>query len=159
MTGKQKKPAEIGMQLVAQNRRARFDYSVEETLEAGLSLVGSEVKDLRLGYANLSEAYALPRDGEMFLLNAQIGQQRKVLTFAHAPTRNRKLLMHRHEIEKWTVKVNEKGYTIIPLRLYFKESRAKIELALCRGKTHEDRRSDIKERETKREIDRAMRRR
>jgi SsrA-binding protein len=148
-----------GVKVIAENRRARFDYAVEEKLEAGLLLLGSEVKSLREGTANLADSYALPKDGELYLLNAHIGTYNPAKFFGHEPTRGRKLLMHKTEIEKWSQKVRERGYSIIPLVLYFKNGRAKVELGLCRGKTHEDRRHDIKERETKREMDRAVRRR
>jgi SsrA-binding protein len=149
-----------GVKVIAENRRARFDYAVEDKLEAGLQLLGSEVKSLREGTANLADSYALPnKDGELFLLNAHIGTYNPAKFFGHEPTRGRKLLLHKAEIEKWSQKVRERGYSIIPLVLYFKNGRAKVELGLCRGKTHEDRRHDIKERETKREMDRAVRRR
>jgi SsrA-binding protein len=158
--GKAKGPGgEPGVKVIAENRRARFDYTVDEKLEAGLELTGSEVKSLRQGIANLSDAYALPKGDEFFLLNANIGSYKAASVFDHLPTRGRKLLMHRAEIDRWTAKVRERGYSIIPLVLYFKNGRAKVELGLCRGKNHEDRRQDIKERETKREMDRAMRRR
>jgi SsrA-binding protein len=147
-----------GVRLVAQNRRARFDYSVEDTLEAGLQLMGSEVKSLREGTANLSDAYALPQGGELYLLHAHIGPYKPSTVFGHEPLRKRKLLMHRAEIDRWSAKVTERGYSIIPLSLYFKNGRAKVELGLCRGKTHEDRRQDIKERDTRRELDRVVRR-
>lgn len=149
-----------GVKIIAENRRARFDYAVEDKLEAGLQLLGSEVKSLREGTANLADSYALPnKDGELYLLNAHIGTYNPAKFFGHEPTRGRKLLLHKAEIEKWSQKVRERGYSIIPLVLYFKNGRAKVELGLCRGKTHEDRRQDIKERETKREMDRAVRRR
>ena len=149
-----------GVKIIAENRRARFDYAVEDKLEAGLQLLGSEVKSLREGTANLADSYALPnKDGELYLLNAHIGTYNPAKFFGHEPTRGRKLLLHKAEIEKWSQKVRERGYSIIPLVLYFKNGRAKVELGLCRGKTHEDRRQDIKERETKRELDRAVRRR
>jgi SsrA-binding protein len=151
--------AEPGVKLIAENRRARFDYTVDEKVEAGLELTGSEVKSLRDGIANLSDAYALAKGTELFLLNAHIGSYKAASVFDHLPTRGRKLLMHRAEIDRWTAKVRERGYSIIPLVLYFRKGRAKVELGLCRGKTHEDRRHDIKERETKREIDREVRRR
>jgi SsrA-binding protein len=148
------------VQVVAQNRRAKFDYKIEEKVEAGLALTGAEVKDLRDGQANLSDSYGLPKNGELYLLNARIGNAaRHAGAFAPEPTRSRKLLLHRAEIDRWTSKVRERGYSIIPLVLYFKNGRAKVELALVTGKTHEDRRQDIKERETKRELDRAMSRR
>lgn len=158
--GKSKGPGgEPGVKVIAENRRARFDYTVDEKLEAGLELTGSEVKSLREGIANLSDAYALPKGTELFLLNANIGSYKAASVFDHLPTRGRKLLLHRSEIDRWAAKVRERGYSIIPLVLYFKKGRAKVELGLCRGKNHEDRRQDIKERETKREMDRAMRRR
>lgn len=150
---------ESGIKIIAENRKARAAYSVDEKVEAGLSLSGSEVKALRAGTANLSDAYALPKGTELYLLNAHIGTYNPSSFFSHEPLRGRKLLMHRAEIDRWITKVRERGYSIIPLLLYFKNGRAKVELGLCRGKTHEDRRQDIKERETKREMDRAMRRR
>jgi SsrA-binding protein len=150
---------ESGIKIITENRKARATYTVDEKLEAGLQLTGSEVKALRAGTANLSDAYALPKGSELYLLNAHIGTYNPSSFFTHEPLRGRKLLMHRAEIDRWVVKVKERGYSIIPLLLYFKNGRAKVELGLCRGKTHEDRRQDIKERETKREMDRAMRRR
>lgn len=151
--------SEPGVKVIAENRRAKFDYSVEDKVEAGLQLMGSEVKSLRDGTANLGDAYVLPKGDELYLLNAHIGTYNPATFFGHLPTRERKLLMHRAEIDRWSQKVRERGYSIIPLVLYFKNGRAKVELGLCRGKTHEDRRQDIKERETKRELDRAVRRR
>ncbi len=148
-----------GVKLIAQNRRARFDYSVEETLEAGLELLGSEVKSLRQGTANLTDSYAIPRGSELYLLNAHIGAYQQAGVLAHEATRSRRLLLHRSEIDRWSAKVHERGYSIIPLMLYFKRGRAKVQLGLCLGKTHEDRRADIKERETRLEIERALRRR
>lgn len=148
-----------GIKMITENRRARFDYTVDDTLEAGLMLQGSEVKALRSGTATLSDAYALPTGSELFLINANIGTYDAASAFGHEPRRTRKLLLHAKEIEKWSVKVRERGYSIIPLALYFKNGRAKVKLGLCRGKTHEDRRQTIKERETKRELDRVVRRR
>jgi SsrA-binding protein len=150
---------EAGVKVITENRKARAAYTVDEKLEAGLMLQGSEVKALREGTANLSDAYALPQGSELYLFNAHIGSYKPANVFTHEPTRGRKLLMHRAEIDRWTAKVRERGYSIIPLVLYFKNGRAKVELGLCRGKTHEDRRQDIKERETKREIEREARRR
>ncbi|MBX5483565.1 MAG: SsrA-binding protein SmpB [Myxococcaceae bacterium] len=148
-----------GIQLITENRRARYDYTVEDRLEAGIQLMGSEVKSLREGTANLSDAYALPKNGELFLLNAHIGPWKPASQFGHEPLRQRKLLLHRSEIDRWSAKVRERGYSIIPLMLYFRAGKAKVELGLCKGKTHEDRRGTIKERESKREIERAVRRR
>ena len=157
------KEASETLQVVAQHRRAKFDYFVEEQLEAGMSLTGSEVKSLRAGEVNLSDAYGLPKNGELFLLNAHIGQYSKSMhasgAFGHEPTRNRKLLMHRAEIDRWTSKVQQRGYAIIPLMIYFKNGKAKVQLGLCKGKVKEDQRQHIKERETRREMDRALRRR
>lgn len=146
-----------GIRHIAENRRARFDYTIDERLEAGLMLTGSEVKALRNGTATLSDAYALPQKGELFLINANIGTYDAASIFGHEPRRTRKLLLHKTEIEKWSTKVRERGLSIIPLSLYFKGGRAKVLLGLCRGKTHEDRRQTIKERETKRELDRVTR--
>jgi SsrA-binding protein len=148
-----------GVKLIAENRRARATYTVDEKVEAGLQLQGSEVKALREGTANLSDAYALPKGSDLYLLNAHIGSYKPANVFTHEPLRGRKLLMHRAEIDRWTAKVRERGYSIIPLMLYFKNGKAKVELGLCKGKTHEDRRQDIKERETKREMERETRRR
>ncbi len=153
------KPSGGAIRVVTENRRARFHYSIEDELEAGLQLTGSEVKSLREGTANLSDSYVLARNGEFFLHSAHIGTYRQASVFSHEPTRSRKLLMHLREIEKWEGKVKERGYSIVPLMLYFKGGRAKVKVALCKGKNHEDRRQTIKERETRREIDRAMRRR
>lgn len=153
------KPKPPGEKVITEHRRAKFDYVVEDTMEAGLVLLGSEVKALREGEAHLNDAYAQPHKNELMLLNAHIGVYKPAALFGHLPTRPRKLLLHRAEIDKWAAKVRERGYSIIPLVLYFKGGRAKVRLGLCRGKTHEDRRATIKERETKREVDRALRRR
>ena len=149
----------VELRLISENRKARFNYFVEEKLEAGLELQGSEVKSLRAGTANLGDAYAVEKGAELYLVNAHIGAYRSAAAFGHEPTRARKLLLHRAEIDRWISKVRERGYSIIPLSIYFKKGRVKVELGLCRGKTHEDRRHSIKERETNREMDRAMRRR
>jgi SsrA-binding protein len=138
------------------NRRARHDYHVDETLEAGIMLIGSEVKSLREGKANLSDSYARIDKGEAWLLNAFISPYGPSSQFGHEPTRTRKLLLHAREIEKLIGKVKEKGYTLVPLRLYFKEGRAKVEIALARGKKMHDKRDTIHEREAKRDIDRAV---
>ncbi|HET6437050.1 MAG TPA: SsrA-binding protein SmpB [Anaeromyxobacter sp.] len=142
--------------MVAQNRRARFDYAVEDAWEAGLALKGSEVKSLREGNVSLSDAYAQPRGEELFLLNCRIGEYKQAAQFGHAPLRDRKLLMRRAEIDRIRGKVEQRGYTLVPLRLYFKNGWAKVEIGLARGRAHEDRREAIAERESKREMDRAM---
>ena len=145
--------------LIAKHKRARFEYTIEETVEAGLSLLGSEVKSLRDGTANLTDAYAAPKGHELFLFNTRIGPYNPANVFGHEPQRVRKLLLHRNELERWVMKVRERGYSIVPLMLYFKAGIAKVQLALVTGKTHEDRRQDIKERESQREMDRVSRRR
>lgn len=144
---------------IAVNRRARFEYQIEETFEAGIVLTGSEVKALREGKANLKDSYGRMEGDEIFLWNAHISPYGPASQFGHEPTRTRKLLLHREEISRLQGKVQERGLTLVPLRLYFKNGRAKIELALARGKKHHDKRESIKEREVKREIDRALRRR
>jgi SsrA-binding protein len=143
-----------GETLICENRRAKFDYEFDDTLEAGLVLQGSEVKSLRAGEAHLSDSYAMPERGEFFLHNAHIGAYKAAATFGHLPTRRRKLLLNRNEIEKWSAKVRERGYSVIPMSLYFKNGRAKLKLGLGRGKKTIDRRETIKSRESQREVDR-----
>ncbi|MDP2271721.1 MAG: SsrA-binding protein SmpB [Archangium sp.] len=145
--------------LICENRRARFDYQIDDTIEAGLMLTGSEVKALRAGEASLSDSYAQPERNELFLCNAHIGAYKPASNFSHTPIRKRKLLLHRVEIDRWATKVKERGYSIVPLVMYFKNGKAKIRLGLGKGKTGLDRRDTIKDREAKREMDRAMRRR
>lgn len=152
------KKLDEGEKLICENRRARFDYEIDDTLEAGLELTGSEVKALRAGEASLSDAYAQPERNELYLCNAHIGAYKPASAFSHMPVRKRKLLMHRVEIDRWAAKVKERGYSIIPLVMYFKNGRAKIRLGLGKGKTGLDRRDTIKDREAKREMDRVMRR-
>ena len=149
--------ASSGNQVVAENRKARHEYALDEKWEAGLVLMGSEVKSLRNGNANLSDSYALPRGDELWVHHLRIGEYKPATRFGHDPLRDRKLLLNRAELDKILQKVKERGYTIVPTKLYFKNGVAKLEIALARGKTHEDRREDIKERETRREVDRAMR--
>ena len=155
MKGKAEK-ADPSVKLVAQNRRARFDFAIEDAWEAGLALTGSEVKSLREGNVNLSDAYAQPRGDELFLVNCRIGEYKQAAHFGHAPLRDRKLLLRRPEIDRIRGKVEQRGYTLIPLRLYFKQGWAKVEIGLAKGRSHEDRRDAIAERESKREMDRAM---
>jgi SsrA-binding protein len=146
------------IKVVAQNRRARFDFSIVEKVEAGLALVGSEVKSVRDANTNLSDAYGVPKGNELFLVNAKIGVYRSSGAYGHTePTRPRKLLLHRRQLDDLIARVTQGGMSLIPLSLYFKNGKAKVELALCRGKTHEDRREDMKEREGHREMERAMR--
>jgi SsrA-binding protein len=119
-------------------------------------LAGSEVKSLRAGNANLADAYARPRSGELYLMNCRIGEYDKAAHFGHAPLRDRKLLLGRKEIDKLSGKVERSGYTLVPTQIYFRGGWAKVELALAKGRTHEDRRDAIAERESKREVDRAL---
>jgi SsrA-binding protein len=143
---------------ICMNRKARHDYSIEETYEAGLVLTGGEVKSLREGRANLKDSYARIDKGEAILLNAHISNYEPAHYFNVDPTRTRKLLMHKKEILRLMGRVQEQGLTLVPLRLYFKKGRAKVELALARGKKVYDKRATIREREVKRDIERAMRR-
>jgi SsrA-binding protein len=148
-----------GEKIICENRRARFDYEILDTIEAGLVLTGSEVKALRNHEASLGDAYAQEEKGELFLLNAHIGAYKPAATFAHLPTRPRKLLLHKAELEKWVAKARERGYSIIPLVMYFKNGLAKVKLGLGKGRKTVDRRAGIRERETRRELDRLKRRR
>ncbi len=152
-----KKRTEEGIKIIAQNRKARFDYHVESSLEAGMVLTGSEVKSLREGRASLSDSYAIIKEGECFLLNAHIAAYQPAAYLNHEPKRTRKLLLHAGEIARLTGKLNERGFTLIPLKLYFKKGRAKVELGLCKGKRQYDKRAAIKKREAAREVSRALR--
>jgi SsrA-binding protein len=145
--------------VVATNRRARHDYDILDTFECGIALRGSEVKSLRNAQVELKDAYADIRDGEVWLENAHIAPYGFAPGGGHDPERPRKLLLHRREIDRLIGKVNEVGLTLIPLRVYFKEGRAKLELALAKGRRTYDKRQKIRERMEKREMDRARRRR
>jgi SsrA-binding protein len=142
--------------VLARNRKARHDYSVDETVEAGVALAGSEVKSIRDGKVTLVDAFADISNGEAWLHQMDVG----VYVFAHArnhePRRKRKLLLHRREIDRLVGKIREKGFTLVPLSLYEKQGRVKVELALVHGKQQHDRRDDVRKREAQREIDRAM---
>ena len=143
--------------VVASNRRARHDYEVLDRFEAGIALVGPEVKSLRNGKANLADGYAFIRRGEVFLANVHIGPYEKAWRENVEPRRERKLLLHRAEISRLAGKVAERGLTLIPLQLYFKNGRAKVELGLCRGKRRYDKRESIRQRETDRDLQRTLR--
>jgi SsrA-binding protein len=145
-----------GEKLIAENRRARHEYHLLERVEAGLALTGSEVKSLRQGHAMLQRSYADPRDGELWLVGAHIPAYEQASVAPHDPDRDRRLLLHRRQIDQLSSKVAERGLTLVPTRLYFKNGRAKIELALARGKETRDKRRDIAERETKRRIEREL---
>lgn len=142
---------------IAQNRKARHDYYIEDTIEAGIALIGTEVKSLRAGRASLNDSYADITGGEVVLQNAHIDQYEPASRFNHNPLRPRRLLLHKREIRKLQSKVAERGYTLVPLSLYFKDGRVKVELALARGKKSYDKRDTIKDREQERESRRAMR--
>ena len=142
----------------AQNRKARHDYLIEDTIEAGMMLTGSEVKSLRLGKASIAEAFAAEKDGEFFLYNSYFPEYQSAKHFSHTPRRARKLLLRKREIDKLIGATQRAGITVVPLSIYFNaRGRAKIELGLGRGKKHYDKRETIKEREAKRETARAMR--
>ena len=142
---------------IATNRRARHEYSILETYEAGLALRGTEVKSLRAGLVNFKDSYATVRNGEVWLLGCHINPYSHGTDANHDPERDRKLLLHAKEISRLSGKVAERGLTLIPLKLYFKSGRAKLELGLGRGKKLHDKRSTLREREVKREMDRAAR--
>lgn len=149
------KPA---IESIAKNRRARHDYSIIDTFEAGLVLTGSEVKSLREGKANLADAYGIVRDGEIFLINLHISLYERASYNNHEPTRTRKLLLHKREITKLIGAIERQGLTLVPLELYFKAGIAKVVLALGKGKKLHDKREDEKERDANRQIARVVRR-
>jgi SsrA-binding protein len=146
--------AEKGIKTVVTNRKARHEYHIDETVEAGLVLTGTEVKSLRAGRANLQDAYAVMQGGEMMLMQCHISPYEFGNRENHDPVRPRKLLLNRREIEKWDRAVRQKGATIIPMKLYFRHGYAKVLLGLARGKRQYDKRVDIADRETKRRLDR-----
>jgi SsrA-binding protein len=143
--------------LIAENRRARHEYHLLERLEAGLVLMGTEVKSLRTGKADLARAYATLRDGEVWLTGLHIAPYEQGSTASHDPDRDRKLLLHGREIDSLTGKVRERGLTLVPTRLYFKDGRVKVELAVARGKELHDKRRDVATRDAQRQIERALR--
>lgn len=142
--------------VVATNRKAHHDYFIEETFEAGISLLGTEVKSLRGGRANLKDSYVIIKDGEAFLLNCHISPYSHGNIQNHDPLRTRKLLLHKKEISKLWGNISQKGLTIIPLKIYFKKGKAKVEIGLAKGKRQYEKRESIKEKEANREIERHM---
>ena len=152
-------PKEQGRKLVAQNRKARYDYHIDDTVEAGLVLVGTEVKSLRAGRATLGDGFGEITNGEAFLHGVHIPEYTEGTWTNHEPRRVRKLLLNRHEIDKLESKVHEKGFTLIPLSMYFKDGRAKVEIALARGKKTYDKRHALAERQANREKQQALGRR
>jgi SsrA-binding protein len=143
--------------IITVNRKARHDYFVEETYECGIALAGTEVKSLRAGTVNLKDSYCSIKDGEMFVVGMHISPYEQGNIFNRDPLRQRKLLMHKREIMKLFGYVKRDGYSLIPLSLYFKGSRVKLELGLCKGKKLHDKRDDAARRDASREMDRAMR--
>jgi SsrA-binding protein len=148
----------VAIKTVATNRKAYHDYYIQDSQEAGIVLTGSEIKSIRAGRVNLRDAYIRPEGGELWLLNAHIARYEASSYLSHEPTRPRKLLLHRRQIDNLTSKMAEKGLTLVPLRLYIKGSIAKVEVALAKGKKLYDKRESIARRDAERDIGRAMRR-
>ncbi len=148
-----------GTKLVASNRKAFHDFFIDETYEAGIALVGTEVKSLRDGRVNLRDSYAEVKDGELYLVGVHISPYAQGNIWNHDPLRRRKLLLHKEEIRRLTGKVNERGYTIVPTRVYFRGGHAKVEIGLARGKHLYDKRADLAKREADRDVQREFRRR
>jgi len=145
--------------VLAENRKARHDYFIEEAMEAGIELVGTEVKSIRAGKANLKDSYAEVRDGEVFLHNMHISPYEKGNIFNRDPLRVRKLLLHKKEIAKLAGYISQKGFTLVPLSLYLKDGRIKVQIAVARGKKDYDKRDSMLEKDAKREMDRLMKER
>jgi SsrA-binding protein len=148
-----------GTRTIAENRRARRDYELLERYEAGIALTGTEVKSARAGKVQLGQAYADIRDGEAWLIGASIAEYAQGGPFGHEPGRDRKLLLHRREIDSLLGKVREKGLTLVPTRMYLKDGKVKVEIALARGREKADKRRLIAERDARRQIERALKRR
>jgi len=146
----------VAIKIVATNRKAYHNYYIQDSVEAGITLTGTEIKSIRAGRVSLVEAYVKPEGKELWLLNAHIARYEAGSYMSHSPTRPRKLLLHRKEINSLTSKVREKGLTLVPLKLYIKDSRAKVEIALAKGKKLYDKRESIARRELVREIDRTI---
>ena len=147
-------PHQKGIKPIAQNKKAYHDYFVEDTYEAGIVLVGCEVKSIRQGQVNLRDSFAIIKNGEVFAVGMHIAPYQMGSYFNHDPRRNRKLLLNKAEIRKLKAKVEQKGYTLVPLKIYFKDALVKVELGLCKGKETHDKRESIKRREEDRKIDR-----
>ena len=150
-------PKQQGVKVVAQNKKARHDYFVEEFYEAGLALHGTEVKSMRQGRVNLKESYAHAQNGEIFVQGMHISPYEQGNIFNTDPLRPKKLLMHKNEIRKLASEVKRQGYSLIPLQVYLKDGRMKLELGLCKGKRSYDKREDMAERDVRRDMHRAMR--
>ncbi len=159
MAHSSKRDASDGAKTLCSNRKARYDYHIEETYEAGIALLGSEVKSIRQGRANLRDSYAAFQEGELFLYNCHISPYESASRFNADPLRPRKLLMRREEIRKLIGKITQKGYALIPLKIYFLRGKAKVLIGLAKGKKAFDKRDTIKEKESKREVERAVKER
>ncbi len=151
-----KHPSPDGVKVVATNRKAFHDYHIVETVEAGIVLTGTEIKSVRAGKVSLGDGYATVRDGEIWMISVHIAPYLHGHRDNHEPRRERKLLLHRREIDRLVSKVNERGWTIVPLRMYLKRNKAKVELALVRGKRLYDKRTAIAQRDAERDLQRAM---
>jgi SsrA-binding protein len=147
------------VKVIARNRKAYHDYDISEKYEAGLVLLGSEIKSIRAGRINLTEGFVQEREGELWLLNVHISPYDQASIFGHEPLRPRKLLLRKKEIIELIIRTREKGYTVIPLQLYLKKGRAKLEIGVARGKKNYDKRESLREKDTKRDIERALRNR
>lgn len=156
MTDRKKEDDLEGVELVAQNRKARHDYEVVDRYETGIVLLGTEVKSLRAGKANLKDSYAVVQEGQIFLHHLHISPYEAGNRFNHDPERPRKLLLHRAQIRRLTGRTEQQGLTMVPLRLYFRRGKAKVELAVVRGKKQYDKRQDLALRQAQREVERAL---
>ena len=154
-----KKGEDEGIQVICRNKRAFHEYDISDTLECGLVLTGTEVKSLRDGHASLEDAYARVEDGELWLIGSDIPEYAMGNRMNHKPKRPRKLLLHRQELRKFAAKAEQRGFTLVPLRMYFKEGRAKVEVAVGAGKKLYDKRESAKKADAQRDIQRAMRER
>jgi SsrA-binding protein len=150
------KPTDGDIKVLATNRKATHDYSIEDRFEAGIVLLGTEIKSIRAGQANLREGYVQPRGTDLYLVNTHISAYEPAGRTGHDPLRPRKLLLHHKEIAKILTKLSERGYTLIPLKIYLKHGLAKVEIALARGKRQYDKRAAIAERDANRQIDRTL---
>jgi SsrA-binding protein len=157
MTRSSKKGEEDGIQVICRNKRAFHEYEISERLECGLVLTGTEVKSLRDGHASLEDAYARIEDDELWLIGSDIPEYAMGNRMNHKPKRPRKLLLHRQELKKFAAKAEQRGFTLVPLRMYFKEGRAKVEVAVAAGKKMYDKREAAKKADAQRDIQRAMR--
>jgi SsrA-binding protein len=149
----------VAIKVIATNRKARHEYHFDDTFEAGLVLMGSEIKSIRAGQVSLQEGFVLFEEGEAWLVNVHIAQYNPASRQNHDPRRRRKLLLHRRQIDRLNSRAREKGYTVIPTKLYLKDGRAKVEIALARGKKLYDKRQTIAKRDSKRQVERALKER